>query len=290
VRVLTPTLQRSLLAMLGTVPRACGWCRTRWSCATLALELQVRRGVRVSAETIRRCLHALGWVWKRAKLAAKDDDPQRVEKLARIRYTIEHLPARAALFFADELDISLLPKVGYQWMPQGEQLEVLTPGTNEKRYLAGAWDIRRGTIVHRVWWRKTHGLFLDLLATLDWTYPPLHFTRLYVVVDNYKIHKAQAVARWLAAHPRFTLLFLPTYCPKANPIERAFGDVHDKCTRNHKRRRLWALVRDVEEHLSVNGPWRYELSKIYYTTEVTTAVQNLLSAETAPAESSPLAA
>src|SRR5215510_16241258 len=54
VRVLTPTLQRSLLAILGTVPRACGWCRTRWSCATLALELQARRGVRVSAETIRR--------------------------------------------------------------------------------------------------------------------------------------------------------------------------------------------------------------------------------------------
>src|SRR5262249_44047811 len=75
VRVLTPTLQRSLLALLGTVPRACGWCRPRWSCATLALELQTRRGVRVSAETIRRRLHDLGWVWKRAKLAAKDDDP-----------------------------------------------------------------------------------------------------------------------------------------------------------------------------------------------------------------------
>jgi len=185
----------------------------------LALELQARRSVRVSAETIRRWLHELGWVWKRAKLAAKDDDPQRVEKLARSRYTVEHLPTWAALFFADELDLSLLPKVGSQWMPQGEQLEVPTPGTNEKRYLAGAWDLRRGTVVHRVWWRKTHGLFLDLLATLDRTYPPLQFTRLYVVVDNYKIHKAQAVAQWLAAHPRFELLFLPTYCPQASPIE-----------------------------------------------------------------------
>src|SRR5262249_75306 len=194
VRVLTPTLQRSLLAVLGTVPWACGWCRTRWSGATLALELQARRGVRVSAETIRRWLHELGWVWKRAKLAAKDDDPQRGEKLARIRYTVEHLPARAALFFADELDISLLPKVGYQWVPKGEQLEVLTPGTNAKRYLAGAWDLRRGTIVHRVWWRKTHGLFLDLLAALDQDYPPLQFANLSVVVYNYKIHKLQTVA------------------------------------------------------------------------------------------------
>jgi transposase len=111
-RSLTPSRKRSVLALLKTVPRTWGWCRTRWSCATLALEVQARRGVWVSAETMRRWLHELGWVWKRAKLAAKDDDPQRVAKLARSRSVFEHLPAQAALFFADELDIHLLPKVG----------------------------------------------------------------------------------------------------------------------------------------------------------------------------------
>ena len=290
VRILTPSLKHSVRALLKTGPGVWGWCRTRWSCATLALELQARRGVQVSTETMRRWLHGLGWVWKRAKLAAKDDDPQRVEKLARIRLVFERLQAEAVLFFADELDMPLLPKVGYQWMPKGEQLEVLTPGTNEKRYLAGALDMRTGTILHRVWWRKTHGLFLDLLQALERAYPPGRFTHLYVVVDNYKIHKAQAVAQWLAAHPRVELLFLPTYCPKASPIERAFGDVHDKCTRNHKRKRLWAVVKDVEQHLRGNGPWRYELSEIYYTPAVTAAVQALLRVETAPAEISQLAA
>jgi hypothetical protein len=239
---------------------------------------------------MRRWLHDLGWVWKRAKLAAKDDDPQRVEKLARIRLVFERLQAQAALFFADELDIPLLPKVGYQWMPKGEQVEVLTPGTNEKRYLAGALDMRTGTILHWVWWRKTHGLFLDLLQALEHAYPPGRFTHLYVVVDNYKIHKAQTVEQWLAAHPRVELLFLPTYCPKASPIERAFGDVHDKCTRNHKRKRLWSVVKDVEQHLQVNGPWPYELSEIYYTPAVTAAVQALLRAKTAPGVISQLAA
>ena len=290
LRILTPSLKRSVVALLKTMPRAWGWCRTRWSCATLALELQAHRGVEVSTETMRRWLHDLGWVWKRAKLAAKDDDPQRVEKLARIRVVFERLQAKAALFFADELDIPLLPKVGYQWMPRGEQVEVLTPGTNAKRYLAGALDLRTGTIQHRIWWRKTHGLFLDLLQALEHAYPPGRFTHLYVVVDNYKIHKAQAVVQWLAAHPRVELLFLPTYCPKANPIERAFGEVHDKCTRNHKRKRLWSVVKDVEQHLRVNGPWRYELSEIYYTPAVTAAVQALLLADTAPGEISQLAA
>ena len=201
VQLLTPSLKRSVVALLKTLPRAWGWCRTRWSCATLALELQARRGVQVSSETMRRWLHDLGWVWKRAKLAAKDEDPQRGEKLARIRLIFEPLPVQAALCFADERDIPLLPKVGYHWMPKGEQVEVLTPGTNEKRYLAGAWDMRTGALLHRVWWRKTHGLLLDLLQALDQAYPPRRFTQLYVAVDNYKIHKAQAVARWLAAPP-----------------------------------------------------------------------------------------
>lgn len=41
-------------------------------------------GISVSAETLRRWVHEVGWVWKRAKLVAKDDDPQRVDRLARI--------------------------------------------------------------------------------------------------------------------------------------------------------------------------------------------------------------
>jgi transposase len=290
LRILTPSLKRSVVALLKTVPRAYGWCRTRWSCTTLALEVQARRGVQVSAETMRRWLHDLGWVWKRTKLVAKDDDPQRVEKLARIRLVFERLPAQAALFFADELDICLLPKVGYQWMPKGEQVEVWTPGTNEKRYLAGALDIATGTTQHCVWYRKTTGLFLDLLATLDRAYPDPAFSRLSVVVDNSKIHYAEEVQKWLAAHPRFEVLFLPTYCPKANPIERAFGDVHDQCTRDHTRKRMWRLVRDVEQHLRVNGPWPYALSDLYYTPAVTTAVQALIAAETPQEETSQLAA
>ncbi len=287
---LSPALRRAVLALLRATPRVCGWCRTRWSCATVALELRARRGVVVSAETVRRWLPALGWEWKRAKLVAKDDDPQRVEKLARIRSTFEQLRAGMALFFADELDIALLPKVGYQWMPKGAQVEVLTPGTNEKRYLAGALDIAIGTTQHCVWYRKTTGLFLDLLATLDRTYPTPKFSRLSVVVDNSKIHYAGEVAKWLAAHPRFELLYLPPYCPKANPIERAFGDVHDKYTRNHTRKRMWHLVQDVEQHLAVNGPWPYVLSDLYYTPEVTAAVQALRAAVTTQEETSQLAA
>jgi transposase len=89
--VLMPWLTRSLGAILKGAPRAYGWCRTRWSCATLAATLQAKHGIEVSAETVRRWLHEIGWVWKRAKLAAKDDDPYRIERLARIRFHYENV-------------------------------------------------------------------------------------------------------------------------------------------------------------------------------------------------------
>jgi hypothetical protein len=66
------------------------------------------------------------------------------------------------------------------------------------------------------------------------------------------------------------------------PIERAFGDVHDKCTRNHQRNRLEELVGDVEQHLATNGPWPYKLSQLYYTLEVTTAVEHLAKEQQLP--------
>jgi transposase len=272
---LTPTRPRSLLALLQKAPSFYGWSRTRWSGAALAETLGQRRGWRVSAETVRRWLHGLGWRWKRAQLVAKDKDPERVSKLAHIRLLWETLRPRQVLLFADELDIALLPKTGYQWRKKGTPVEVMTPGKNEKRYLAGAWNVRTGQIHHRVWASKTNGLFRDLLDSLAAAYPARRFDRISVVVDNYKIHQAQAVQRWLAAHPRFELVFLPTYCPRANPIERIFGDVHDQVTRHHKRKRIRHLVSDVLRYLAQHGPWLYRRSEIYDTPEITASLHKL---------------
>jgi transposase len=277
--ILMPWMKRSLGALLKAPPRAYGWCRTRWSCVTLAAQLKTKHGLEVSAWTVRRWLHDMGWVWKRAKLVAKDNDPQRVERLARIRGHAERLQAHEMLVFADELDIHLLPKVGAAWMPKGSQEEVMTPGQNEKHYLAGALNLATGKIRHCLGPRKNNALFRDLLTLLDRTYPERWVRRISVVVDNYRIHKAKAVGQWLETHPRFELLWLPTYCPRANPIERAFGDVHDKCTRNHKRKRLRDVVSDVVWHLQANGPWRYKLSHLYDEPEVIAAVERIAAEE-----------
>jgi len=165
--VLVPMLRRSLLALRQAPPRAYGWCRTRWSGATLAATFQAKRGLTVSAATRRRRVHAGGWVWKRATLVAQDDDPHRVVRLACLRFVYEQLRLGEARVCADALARHLWPKGGDAWRPQGTQVAVMTPGTKEQPYLAGALALATGTWHHTVGPRKTHELFRELLQRLD---------------------------------------------------------------------------------------------------------------------------
>jgi DDE superfamily endonuclease len=230
---------------------------------------------------VRRWLQEIGWVWKRAQLVAQDDDPQRLARLAWIRFHHAPLRPHEVMVFAEKLDIHLLPKVGAAWMPQGTQDKLMTPGTNEKHSLAGALQLATGKLLSCLGPRKNNGLLRALLTLLDTPYPASSVPRISGVVDHYCIHKAQAVPQGLASHPRFEVRWVPTYCPRANPIERAFGDVHDKCTRNHKRKRLRALVKEVERHIQENGPWRYNLSQVYQDPDSTAAVEQIAAEEQA---------
>lgn len=107
--------QRKLRSLIKLSPRVFGWCRVRWSCAALAVTLAVLTQVEVSRETVRLELKVAGYVWKRAKLKARDSDPERAKRLARIRLLIEQ---------------------------KGAQIEVPTPGKNQKHYLAAHARLR----------------------------------------------------------------------------------------------------------------------------------------------------
>src|SRR5262249_55041468 len=127
--------------------------------AALVVTLTAVTQIKVSRETIRLELKAAGYVWKRAKLKGRDDEPERARRLARIRPLIENRRPDELILFADELDIDLLPKVGYQWMLKGAQLEIRTPGKNQKHYLAAALDPATGRTYYFLGPNKNNILF-----------------------------------------------------------------------------------------------------------------------------------
>ena len=158
-------------------------------------------------------------------------------------------PRNERFFYEDEVDVHLNPKIGPDWMVEGQQKEVLTPGQNEKRYLAGALDVQTGRLIWVEGERKTSYLFLALLDRLRQRFPRAR--RLHLILDNYRIHKSEIVHAALAGYlaGKIELHFLPPYCPDHNKIERVWQDLHANVTRNHRQPTMDKLMEDVRYYL-----------------------------------------
>jgi transposase len=207
-------------------------------CAYLARELALSLG----ESTVRRVLHAAGFVWRRPKLIVRPSAHE-PEGLARqwaiVKAVIEAGP-ETGVVYVDECDVQLLPVVRAMWMRRGQQVRVPTPGTNRKFSVFGGLDIRSGVWYYRVAERKLAAHFVGFLEQLVKAYEG---RPLIVIADNAGPHSARVVQRWLAEHPQVRLLFLPKYSPHLNPVEKVWWQLKREISAN----RCYGDVTDLVE-------------------------------------------
>jgi transposase len=247
-------LSEAFLGILNEVVRSSpldhGWRRPTWT-RELLVETMVRKtGVRIHVGTMSR---ALGLIQaRRGKPRPRVECPwhpaAKTRRLNKIAHLVASLPRHEVAVYEDEVDIHLNPKIGLDWMGLGQQKEVMTPGKNEKRYLAGALDARTGHLHWVEGDKKDAWLFMDLLKELTVVYA--HARVIHVILDNYKIHSSHVIAIALAHFAcRVRLHFLPPYCPDYNRIERLWQDVHANVTRNHQCSGMTELMGEVRYYL-----------------------------------------
>jgi transposase len=112
------------------------------------------------------------------------------------------------------------------WQRQGCPRRIPAAGTDKRVTVFGALDYRSGRVQTLMADRGTGARFRQFLEQLVRRWPN---DRLVLVLDNVAYHKTAAVRRWLAAHAdRITVLWLPTYSPHLNRIERVWRFVKGK--------------------------------------------------------------
>jgi transposase len=231
-------------------PQAYGWSRPTWTRELLVLAVRRRTGVAVHVGTLSRALRRIGARRGRPRPTVGPPEGRNPKRwrLYKVRRLLRQLPADEVAVYADEVDIHLNPKVGWDWMARGQQKEVRTPGKNRKRYLAGALDARSGELLWASGAKKDSWLFIRLLVVLWKRYPRAKV--IHVIVDNYGTHDS-AWTRWAlgCARGRIKLHRLPTYSPKYNKIERVWEDLHANVTRNHTCKTMGQLMRRVYYYL-----------------------------------------
>lgn len=231
--------------LINRTPQDFGYFRQRWTCEMLAEVLAWEKGIRLSAETVRRGLHRAGFVWRRPRPVVGPTDPEYAEKISELSEMLEQLPEDETAVFQDEVDVHLNPKIGPCWMRRGGQAEVVTPGNNEKRHLAGSLHWRTGMLLLSEPGRQRNAALF--VAHLDDLRRRLRsYRRIHVICDNARFHDCQAVWDYLKRWgDRIVLHFLPKYAPETNPIERVWWHLHETITRNHRCQSIDELLENV---------------------------------------------
>ena len=235
-------LERVLLS----VPTEFGWQRTNWTRELLGLELERRGLPRVAACTMGRALSAIGARLGMPKptVACPWDSARRKRVLANLRRLARNATAAEPVFYEDEMDVHLNPKIGRDWMLKGHRRYVLTPGQNKKRFVAGALN----ATTKKLTWVDAPTKASDLFCKLVWKLAAEYrdAKRIHLIIDNYIIHSSKRTKRFLAQFgDRVVLHFLPPYCPDDNKIERVWLDLHANVTRNHRCRTIEELMFQV---------------------------------------------
>lgn len=225
--------------------------RPTWTQPLLVETAKRYTGVTVSITTMGRVLKKL----KVRRGRPKPDAPcpwsenARQKRMNLIHAMIDTLPEDQACVWEDEADIDLNPRIGFDWMLPGTQRQVMTPGKNVKRHLAGAMDAKTDRVVWVKGDRKNSRLFIELLKKLLRLYADKKV--IHVVLDNFTIHSSKQTRQWLEEFgDKFRLHFLPPYCPDDNRIERKlWREMHANVTVNHRCPSIEELMHEVVYYL-----------------------------------------
>jgi transposase len=244
---------RTLYRVLRKTAPEWGWARPTWTREMLIMTMERETGIRVSLASMSRALFAIRARRGRPKPIATCPWPeaQKARCLKKIQRLIKTLPSDQVAFWSDEVDVNLNPKIGSDWMNEGYQRKVLTPGTNVKRYIAGAMHVRSRKMTW-VWGEhRNSALFIDLMMKLSSTFR--RYRVIHLIVDNGRFHKpdqSRQIKQTLEAFGgRIVLHYLPTYSPDDNPIERFWEDFHAAVTRNHQCTTIETLMHQADNYL-----------------------------------------
>ncbi len=231
---ITPDYLKRLLLLVEQDPRTVGCGFSNWTAPMLAEYLAKETGLVLDESRIRHYLHAHGYELLRPVLTVASPDPDYESKRARIEALQQQAEAgEIDLYYEDEIDLALLPTITQCWCKRGHQRKIETPRKNQKRYGAGLIHWVSGKLYWATSDHKDNALFRSVLSQVLDPVEERKKRKIYVVIDNYRIHFAKPVLALLAAHAdQIELVTLPTYSPQLNPVERFWKHLRRLVTHN----------------------------------------------------------
>ncbi len=226
-KALSPSQEQKIRRLIADrCPDQLGLPFALWTREAVGALVEREAGVRLSASALGRALRAWGFTAQRpARRAIERREP---EVRAWLRHEYPAIAARAKaegteIHWADETGLSNQANYGRSFAPRGKTPVLPRPATRVSQSMISSLT-NRGTLRFMVYdGALTAATFLVFLRRLV---KGAAGRKLFVIVDNLRVHRARRVTAWAKANAeRIELFYLPSYAPEHNPDEFLNNDV-----------------------------------------------------------------
>lgn len=250
-----------MLEHLHQTPQNFGWPRARWTLALLQQGVQSLRALTPSGIWRRLQRWQIGRKRGRQHLSSPDPDYQaKLEAIAQATAAAREQPDQVALLYGDETTIYRRPPTGLAYHEKGgggsqQPTAPATPGSNTKHRIGALLDVVLGQVLFVTGFCVGVEALCRLLHLLRAHYGA--HVRLFVVWDNWPIHAHPQVLA-TAAELHIEILWLPTYAPWTNPIEKLWLKLKQEVVTMHRYSGQFAElkqgIREFLEHYQRPSP------------------------------------
>ena len=220
-----------------------------WTRAAVAQLIQERIGVKLAVRTIGKYLARWGFTPQKPMRKAYEQSPAAVKKWLEEDYPVIAAQAKsegAEIHWGDETGLRSDDVRGRSYAPQGHTPVVRV---NNKRH--GLSVISTVTNKGVMRWKIFDGaLNADILIDFLKRLVRDAGRKIYLILDNLKVHHSKPVKAWLAENTEhIEVFYLPSYSPELNPNEMANADLKQAVTKRAPARTKLQLVKATSGHL-----------------------------------------
>jgi transposase len=214
---------------------------SRWTLRTIRASVDWLMDYTVSGvwRVLQSC--GLGLHSSCARLFSPDPDyASKVRRLYRcLRDAAQH-PDTVVALFLDEFGSPRWPEVAPTW--GGETAVAPRAGNNQQWRTIGALNALTGQVNYLDGYIVGRQQVSQFYGLLDRAYSK-KVERMYVIQDNWNIHTHPDVLTAVASYPRIKPVWLPTYAPWLNPIEKLWRWLRQDILKMHRWVEDWPQVK-----------------------------------------------
>ena len=223
-----------------------------WTREAVLVYIREHFGIKMPVRTVGEYLKRWGFTPQKPIKVAYEQKPEAVKKWLDEEYPAISARAKAEkaeIHWADETAVMNTDVRGRSYSPRG-----VTPTT------CSVWGARQKfSMISSVnnqgkcYWMIINDVFnadrlIEFMESIVKDVP----RKVFLIMDNLKVHHSKPVQKWLEEHQeKIEVFYLPSYSPELNPDERLNADLKHAITTSVPRRTRQGLMKKTQEHMAM---------------------------------------